>query len=100
MTVSFDVTNTGRLAGADVPQLYLGNPSASVARPAKELKVFERVALKAGETRRVVLKLDARAMSFYDVAGKGWKQEPGKFTVAVGHSSADLALKGEYEVVK
>ncbi len=100
VTVSFDVTNTGQRAGTDVPQLYLGNPTASVARPAKELKGFERVTLKAGETKRVVLTLDARAMSFYDVAGQGWKQEPGTFTVAVGHSSADLALKGEYEVVK
>jgi beta-glucosidase len=100
VTVTFDVTNTGAVTGADVAQLYLGNPSASVPRPLKELKGFQRVVLKPGETQQIALKLDPRAMSFYDVKGKGWKQEPGTFTVAVGRSSADLQLKGEYKVSK
>ncbi len=98
VTVSFDVTNTGSRAGAAVPQLYLGNPTASVPRPARELKGFARVELKPGETRHVTLPLDARAMSFWDVQSHAWKQEPGKFTVFVGHSSADSDLQGEYTV--
>jgi len=98
VTVSFDVTNTGSRAGAAVAQLYLGNPTASVPRPAKELKGFSRVALQPGENKHVTLTLDPRAMSFFDVTGHAWKQEPGKFTVFVGHSSADIDLSGEYAV--
>jgi len=55
VTVSFDVINTGTRAGVAVPQLYLGNPSASVPRPAKELKGFSRVALQPGEIRQIKL---------------------------------------------
>ncbi len=100
VTVAFDVTNAGKVAGAQVVQLYLGNPTASVPRPAKELKGFARVELKPGETKHITLTLDPRAMSFYDADGHAWKQEPGKFTVFVGHSSADIDLTGEYTVSK
>jgi len=98
VTVSFDVINTGTRAGVAVPQLYLGNPSASVPRPAKELKGFSRVALQPGEIRQIKLTLDPRAMSFFDVTSHAWKQEPGKFSVFVGHSSADIDLSAEYAV--
>ncbi|MFA5057297.1 MAG: glycoside hydrolase family 3 C-terminal domain-containing protein [Opitutaceae bacterium] len=98
VTVSFDVTNTGARPGATVAQLYLGNPTASVPRPIKELKGFARVELQPGETRRITLPLDPRAMSFWDVATHAWKQEPGRFTVDVGHSSADIDLQGNYNV--
>jgi beta-glucosidase len=98
VTVSFDVTNTGSREGAEVAQLYLGNPTASVPRPAKELKGFSRVTLKPGETRHVTLILEPRAMSFFDVTTHAWKQEPGKFTVFVGHSSAAIDLQGEYSL--
>src|SRR5664280_825894 len=100
VTVSFDVTNTGPRAGAAVAQLYLGNPTASVLRPAKELKGISRVALQPGETRHVTLTLDPRAMSFFDVTSHAWKQESGKFTVSVGHSSAAIDLTGAYTVAK
>jgi beta-glucosidase len=98
VNVSFDISNTGSRAGVAVAQLYLGNPTASVPRPAKELKGFSRVILKPGETRHVTLTLDPRAMSFFDVKSHAWKQEPGKFAVFVGHSSADIDLSGEYTV--
>jgi beta-glucosidase len=100
LTVSFDVTNTGPREGAAVAQLYLGNPTASVPRPPKELKGFARVALKPGETRHVTLPLDPRAMSFFDGQSHAWKQEPGRFTVFVGHSSAEIDLQSDYEVTK
>ncbi len=98
VTVAFDVTNTGARAGVAVPQLYVGNPTAGVPRPVKELKGFARLELKPGETRHVTLPLDARAMSYWDVTRHTWKQEPGKFTVFVGRSSADIVLQGEYSV--
>jgi beta-glucosidase len=100
VAVSFDLTNTGKREGAEVAQLYLGSPTASVPRPVKELKGFARVSLKPGETRRVTLTLDSRAMSFFDVQSHAWKQEPGKFTVFVGHSSAAIDLNGEYAVTE
>ena len=98
VTVSFDVRNTGSRAGAAVAQLYLGNPTAGAPRPLKELKGFARVELKPGESRQVTLPLDARAMSFWDVSSHAWKQEPGTFTLFVGHSSADIDLQGDYTV--
>ncbi|HNX94180.1 MAG TPA: glycoside hydrolase family 3 C-terminal domain-containing protein [Holophaga sp.] len=100
VVVSFDMTNTGAVAGADVAQLYVGHPTASVPRPLKELKGFSRVVLNSGETKHVTLTLDGRAMSYYDVPGKGWKQEPGTYTVQIGRSSADITLKSDCVVTK
>jgi beta-glucosidase len=98
VTVSFEVTNTGAREGVAVPQLYLGNPTASVPRPLKELKGFARVVLAPGAIQHVSLTLDPRAMSFFDVKSHAWKQEPGKFTIFVGHSSAEIDLSGQYTV--
>lgn len=92
--VTFDVTNTGTRAGAAVPQVYIGDPQASVPRPPKELKGFAKVMLQPGETRRITVPLDVRSLSFYDVDGKQWRAEAGAFQVLVGSSSADIALTG------
>jgi beta-glucosidase len=91
---AFDVSNTGTRAGAAVPQVYIGDPQASVPRPPKELKGFAKVMLQPGETRRVTVPLDVRSLSFYDVDGKQWRAEAGAFQVLVGSSSADIALTG------
>ena len=85
-TVTFDVTNTGKVKGADVAQVYVSDTHAKVPRPARELKGFARVELGPGETKSVSIKLDARAFAFYDVAAKKWMIDPGKFTVHVGDS--------------
>ncbi|HEX9109152.1 MAG TPA: glycoside hydrolase family 3 C-terminal domain-containing protein, partial [Longimicrobiales bacterium] len=98
--VSLDVTNTGNRAGAAVPQVYVAEAQPKVARPAKELKGFAKVMLQPGETRRVTIPLDARSLAYYDVAGKRWKADPGKFQVLVGASSADIQLKGELTLGK
>lgn len=97
--VSLDVTNTGRRAGTTVVQLYLGHPTASVPRPFKELKGFLRVDLMPGETRRVTLPLDARAMSYWDSPTHAWKQESGRYTVFAGQSSAHIEQQAGYEVM-
>ncbi|HUJ44396.1 MAG TPA: glycoside hydrolase family 3 C-terminal domain-containing protein [Opitutaceae bacterium] len=100
VTVAFDVANTGTRPGAAVAQLYLGNPSAPVPRPVKELKGFAHVVLAPGQSTRVSLTLDPRARSYFDATAHAWKQSDGRFTVAVGHSSADIDLTGEFSVAK
>jgi beta-glucosidase len=93
--VSFDITNVGKRAGAEVAQLYVGDRHAQVPRPPKELKGFAKVTLKPGETRRVELPLDRRAVSYYDVTTKEWRADPGEFDVLVGSSSQKIDLRGK-----
>lgn len=93
--VSFDVTNSGAVKGAEVAQLYVSDPSATVSRPERELKGFEKVWLAPGETKHVTLALDARAFSYWDEASHGWKIDPGKFVVRVGDSSENTPLSAE-----
>jgi beta-glucosidase len=93
VTVSFDLTNTGDRPGADVAQVYVAPEHSSVPRPVRELKGFERAMLAPGETRHVSVTLDARSFAFYDVAGKKWAIDPGKFMVEVGDSVESLPLK-------
>ena len=92
-TATFDVTNTGSRKGADVAQLYVTEDHPKVERPMHELKGFERVELAPGETKHVTIPLDARAFSYYDVAGKKWAIGSSKFTISVGDSVASLPLK-------
>jgi beta-glucosidase len=91
--VSFDVSNTGTRAGAEVAQVYVGDPSARVKRPAKELRGFKKVRLKPGETRRVELPLDDRAFSYWDVESHRWRIDPGQFVIYVGDSSEHTPLR-------
>ncbi len=93
--VSFDVTNTGHRAGAEVAEVYVGEPHASVPRPVKELKGFTRIQLSAGETRRVSVSLDRRAFAYYDIKRHDWTVDPGEFGVFVGSSSAQIDLTGK-----
>jgi beta-glucosidase len=97
-TVSFDVTNTGKRAGAEVAEVYVLDDHAKVARPAKELKGFEKVTLAPGETKHVSVALDERAFAYYDADAKKWTIAPGKFGVMVGDSSEALDLKGSVEI--
>jgi len=95
VTVSFDVTNTGKCDGAEVAQLYVSDPSAKVKRPERELKGFEKVRLAAGETKHVTLTLDARAFSYWSESAHKWVIDPGKFVILVGDSSENTPLRGE-----
>ena len=95
VTVSFDVTNTGGVEGAEVAELYVSDPSAKAQRPERELKGFEKVRLAAGETKRVSLTLDARAFSYWDDAAHKWTIDAGKFVIRVGDSSENTPLTAE-----
>jgi beta-glucosidase len=95
VTAYVTVANVGARAGSEVVQLYVGDESSSVPRPAKELKAFAKVHLAAGETARVKLELSERDFAFYSVEAKHWVVEPGAFTLMVGTSAADIALTGQ-----
>ncbi|GLB51283.1 glycosyl hydrolase [Neptunitalea chrysea] len=84
--VTFDLTNTGKFYGKEVVQLYIRDLFASVTRPIKELKGFELVALNAGETKKITLKLTKAELGFYNNNGD-FVIEPGDFKVFVGGSS-------------
>jgi beta-glucosidase len=90
--VGVTVTNTSDRDGAAVVQLYVSDDAASDPRPAKELKAFRKVQLKAGESRQLTMALDARAFAFYRVQAKHWLVEDGSFTLRVGLSSVELPL--------
>jgi beta-glucosidase len=95
VSVSFDVTNTGKVAGAEVGQLYVSDPSAKAIRPERELKGFEKVRLAPGETKHVTLDLDSRAFSYWDEAAHKWTIDPGKFVILVGDSSENTPLHAD-----
>jgi beta-glucosidase len=96
--VKFDVSNIGERAGAEVVQLYVGDPSSQIARPPKELKGFLRVLLKPGETRRVTLQLNRRSLAYWDITSRNWKVDPGKFVEYVGDSSENLPLQADFTI--
>ncbi|MGB7546640.1 MAG: glycoside hydrolase family 3 C-terminal domain-containing protein [Terracidiphilus sp.] len=98
VSVGFDVTDTGTVAGAEVAQLYVSDPSATVSRPERELKGFEKVRLAPGETKHVTLTLDARAFSYWDEAAHNWKIDPGKFVLLVGDCSENTPLHADLTI--
>ncbi len=90
VTVTVPVTNTGAVAGAEVVQVYVEDVEASVARPVRELKGFEKVHLEPGASGEAVVVLDQRAFSFWSVVHGRWVVEAGDVVLHVGTSSRDL----------
>ena len=95
--VSFDIRNTSRVDGEEVAQLYVRDEVASVVQPNRQLKHFERVHLKAGETRRVTFVLTRTDLEVV-TASLQRVVEPGEFTVMVGSASDDIRLEGKMSV--
>jgi len=96
--VTFDVTNTGSVDGAEVAQLYVSDPSAKADRPERELKGFEKVRLAAGQTQHVTISLDARAFSYWSESAHKWTIDPGKFVIHVGDSSENTPLSADINI--
>ena len=90
ITVSVQVKNTGDRPGAEVVQLYIADPQASIDRPVKELKGFEKVWLNPGESKKVSFTIDASALSYYDMSRSAWYAEPGEFQALLGSTSSDI----------
>ena len=89
-TARIDITNTGDREGDEVVQLYVRDEYASVVRPAMELKRFQRLTLKPGESRTVTFNLEKDAFALYDPETSDWVVEPGTFEIMVGSSSRDI----------
>jgi beta-glucosidase len=83
----FTIKNTSSFYGAEVAQLYVSDPVCSVLRPEKELKAFEKIFLKPGETKTVEMQVKVSDLAFYDEAKKGWNTEAGEYILQLGNSS-------------
>ncbi|SEQ05037.1 beta-glucosidase [Hyunsoonleella jejuensis] len=94
--LSVEVTNVGDLDGKEVVQLYINDPVASIVRPVKELKGFELVELKKGQTKTITFNLTNAELGFYDNDGN-YLVEPGMFNIMVGGSS-DSGLKDKFKL--
>jgi len=92
VTVTVEVTNSGKMDGEEIVQLYIRDKVSSVTRPVKELKGYQRVALKVGETKTVSFTINAESLAFYDI-NMTYCVEPGKFTIMTGSSSNSKDLK-------
>jgi beta-glucosidase len=96
LTVSVEVENTGRRAGDEVVQLYIRDPVATMTRPVKELKGFQRVSLQPGEKRRVEFVLGPEHLGFWNREMR-YVVEPGEFRVMVGANSVDV-IEAKFDV--
>lgn len=94
---SFTLTNAGDRDGAEIAQLYIGKKDGEIFRPARELKGFKKVFLKAGESKRIEIPFDKRTFRYYDVKTEKWEIEGGRYEVTIGASSLELRLCKEIE---
>jgi beta-glucosidase len=95
-TVSFDITNTGPIAGAEVAQAYVGSPANNyVHEPLHQLRGYQKVTLQPGQTQHVSIPLDSTSVSYWDTGSQSWKRETGCHPVWLGSNSRDIALQGK-----
>ena len=91
--VTFEITNTGKVDGKEVAQLYVGLRESGVIRPVKELKGFVKVFLKAGETQKVSIAFDDKTFRYFNTATNKWEVEKGTYDIYVGSSSDNILLQ-------
>jgi len=95
---AFTLKNTGKMDGAEVAQLYVSKTDGEVFRPAKELKGFQKVFLKAGESKKVTIRLDDKAFRYFNVDTNQFEIEGGEWSILIGASAADIKLSGAVTV--
>ena len=95
LTVSFNLKNTGKVAGAEVTQVYVSQEKSALPRPLKELKGFLKTFLQPGETKTVTIHLDENAFQYFNDVLNKWVFEKGLFDIRVGSSSRDIKLNGK-----
>ena len=92
--VEFEITNTGKVDGKEIAQLYVGLKDSEIIRPVKELKGFAKLFLKAGETKKISIPFDDKAFRYFNTKTNKWEIEKGTYDVYVGSSSEDIKLTG------
>jgi beta-glucosidase len=95
VTATFTITNTGKIYGGEVAQVYIHKTNSAITRADKELKGFQKVFLKPGETKTVSIQLSKEAFQYYDEVKKGWATEKGEYEIQVGGSSNNISIKGK-----
>ena len=98
ISFTVQVKNIGTMAGAEVVQLYVSDKKASVDRPLKELKAFQKVFLQPGESKEVRLMIGKDALSFYDEATASWKAEAGQFEALIGTASDQISSRVKFSL--
>ena len=93
VTMSIPVINTGKMAGAEVMQLYVSEVNSAVLRPAKELKAFRKVYLQPGEKTVVELTVSASDFAYWDDVKHAWTCNPGEYIISVGNSSRNIVAE-------
>ena len=96
--VTFDVKNLGDMEADEVTQLYVRRLDSEVERPLKELEAFDRVTLKAGETKSVTLEFPVSELAHWDIGTDGWVLEPGRIEILVGSASDDIRQTTSIEI--
>ena len=100
LLVSVDITNTGDREGREVVQLYVSDKTGAAIRPVHELKGFESVSLKPGETKTVTMELNFRSFAWFDMEEEDWCARNGKYELQVGKSSRDIVMTAEVEMTE
>jgi beta-glucosidase len=98
VAVSFDLTNVGKRAGAEITELYVRPEHPAIDRPPEELKGFEKVYLAPGESRRVRMRLNERSFTYFDPIKSEWRVDPGAYQVVIGASSRDPRIRRSFEL--
>jgi beta-glucosidase len=93
LTVSVDVTNTGRVVGKEVVQLYVAPEKGEIIRPVRELKGFDKISLQPGETKTVTFQLSKRAFAYWNIEAHDWYVESGRHAIQIGKSSHDIVCE-------
>jgi beta-glucosidase len=93
--VSFDLSNTGKVGGSEVAELYVGQNNPTVERAIKELKGYKKVFLEPGESKRVTIELNDRSLAYFDTKSKQWVVDADTFNISLGSSSQDIRLNAK-----
>ncbi len=99
LALTVDITNTGKMAGKEIVQLYVMDRESKLARPIKELKRFAKVDLRPGETKTVSFNLDMQDFAYYSPQHKSWVTENGEFDIMVGKSSREICLTNRVNLI-